>query len=101
METQKNKKLKILRTDNGGEYISEDFKHYCREASIRLQYMALDSPVQNGISERLNKMLSKHGQAMRIAHKLPTFLWEDAVAYAMYLKNWLPHHALPNIIPHE
>src|SRR3954467_4697819 len=36
MKTQKNKKLKILRTDNGGEYISEGFKHYCREASIRL-----------------------------------------------------------------
>src|SRR3954471_12786865 len=54
METQKNKKLKILRTDNGGEYISEDFKHFCKEAGIKLQYTALDSPAQNGISERLN-----------------------------------------------
>jgi hypothetical protein len=54
METQKNKKLKILRTDNGGEYVSEDFKNYCREAGIRLQYMAPDSPAQNGILERLN-----------------------------------------------
>src|SRR3954468_21043662 len=38
---------------------------------------------------------------MLIAHKLPTFLWEDAVAYTMYLKNRSPHHALPNITPHE
>src|SRR4051794_10139385 len=38
---------------------------------------------------------------MLIAHKLPTFLWEDAVAYATYLKNQSPHHALPNITPHE
>ena len=101
MGTQKNKKLKILRTDNGGEYISEDFKHYCREASIRLQYMELDSPVQNRILERLNWTLAEHGRAMLIAHKLPTFLWEDAVAYATYLKNRSPHHALPNITPHE
>src|SRR3954468_1193087 len=54
METQKNRKLKILRTDNRGEYISEDFKNYCREAGIRLQYMAPDSPAQNRISERHN-----------------------------------------------
>src|SRR3954470_17283593 len=38
---------------------------------------------------------------MLIAHKLPTFLWEDAVTYTTYLKNWSPHHALPNIMPHE
>src|SRR3954467_7112884 len=101
METQKNKKLKILRTDNGGEYVSEDFKNYCKESGIRLQYTAPDSPAQNGISERLNRTLAEHGQAMLIAHKLPTFLWEDAIAYATYLKNRSPHHALPNITPHE
>src|SRR3954453_12369634 len=38
---------------------------------------------------------------MLIVHKLPTFLWEDAVAYATYLKNWSPHHTLPNITLHE
>src|SRR3954468_7022761 len=38
---------------------------------------------------------------MIITHKLPIFLWEDAIAYAMYLKNWSPHHALPNIMLHE
>src|SRR3954463_458237 len=58
METQKNKKLKILRTDNGGEYVSKDFKYYCKESGIRLQYTALDSPAQNGILERLNQMLA-------------------------------------------
>src|SRR3954467_3079432 len=68
METQKNKKLKILRTDNGGEYVSEDFKNYCKEASIRLQYMAPDSPAQNRISERLNQTLAEHGRAILIAH---------------------------------
>src|SRR4051812_5941774 len=101
METQKNKKLKILRTDNGGEYVSEDFKNYCKESGIRLQYMAPDSPAQNGISERLNRMLAEHGQAMLIAHKLPMFLREDAVAYTMYLKNRSPHHTLLNITLHK
>jgi Integrase core domain len=56
METQKNIKLKILRTDNGGEYLSEDFKHYCKEAGIRLQYTTPDSPVQN----RIQKGLTNH-----------------------------------------
>src|SRR3954468_9529026 len=38
---------------------------------------------------------------MIITHKLPIFLWEDAIAYAMYLKNRSPHHTLPNITPHK
>src|SRR4051812_47814192 len=63
--------------------------------------MAPDSPAQKGISERLNQMLAKHGQAMLIVHKLPMFLWEDAITYAMYLKNWSPNHALPNITLHK
>src|SRR4051812_32170395 len=38
---------------------------------------------------------------MLIAHKLPTFLWEDTITYTTYLKNWSPHHTLLNIMLYE
>ena len=35
VENQTGKKLKILRSDNGGEYVSKEFLDYCRQRGIR------------------------------------------------------------------
>lgn len=43
--------IKSIRSDNGGEYISNDFKEYLREHGIE------NKPQQNGGSERLNRTL--------------------------------------------
>ena len=34
VETQSGQKIKVLRTDNGGEYISKEFSAFCSEAGI-------------------------------------------------------------------
>jgi transposase InsO family protein len=31
MENQTGKKIKVLRSDNGGEYTSNDFRYFCKE----------------------------------------------------------------------
>jgi hypothetical protein len=38
VETQTRKKIKILRTNNGGEYINKDVQNLCHEAGIQLQH---------------------------------------------------------------
>ena len=53
VENQTGRKLKCLRTDNGGEFKSEEFVKFCRERGIRREYMAPYSPKQNGIVERI------------------------------------------------
>ena len=35
VETETRKKMKCLRTDNGGEYTSEEFRNYCADFDIR------------------------------------------------------------------
>jgi transposase InsO family protein len=35
VENQTGKKIKVLRSNNGGEYTSNDFKDLCKEASIK------------------------------------------------------------------
>ena len=38
IENASGKKIKILRSDNGGEYISNDFLHICSESGIQIQH---------------------------------------------------------------
>ena len=57
METKSGMKIKAIRADRGGEYLSEDFQCFLKDSGIQPQYTAAYSPQQNGISERLNRTL--------------------------------------------
>ncbi|RVX19280.1 Retrovirus-related Pol polyprotein from transposon TNT 1-94 [Vitis vinifera] len=59
VETQSGQKVKVLRTDNGGEYTSKEFNVFCQEAIIVHQLTAPYSPQQNGVSERKNRTRGK------------------------------------------
>jgi transposase InsO family protein len=54
VENQTDRKLKCLRSDNGGEYKSDQFAQFCRERGIRREFTAPYSPEQNGIAKRMN-----------------------------------------------
>ena len=54
IEKQIEKCIKILRSDNGGEYVSRDFKKYYKENGIQQQFIVSHTPQQNGIAERKN-----------------------------------------------
>lgn len=48
-------KIKILRSDNGGEFKSERFNNYSIKFGIRRQLTVPDLPQQNGVSECMNQ----------------------------------------------
>ncbi|KAG2835951.1 hypothetical protein PC129_g4509 [Phytophthora cactorum] len=48
-------KLKIVRTDGGGEFIGQDFRQPCLNRGLRLQTTHAYSPFENGIAERANR----------------------------------------------
>ncbi len=47
--------LKTLRTDNGGEYLSTEFKDYLLEHGIRHELTVAYTPQQNWVAERMNE----------------------------------------------
>ncbi|GJS04087.1 putative RNA-directed DNA polymerase [Tanacetum coccineum] len=53
VERQTGKKLKCIRSDNGGEYIGP-FDAYCREHGIQHQKTPPKTPQLNGLAERMN-----------------------------------------------
>ncbi|CAA0840399.1 Unknown protein [Striga hermonthica] len=54
VERQAGKPLKCLRSDNGGEYTSHEFKNYCAEHGIRHEKTVPGTPQHNGVAERIN-----------------------------------------------
>ena len=58
VENQTGRKIKVLRTDNGGEYKSDPFLKVCQDCGIVRHFIVRKTPQQNGVSERMNKTLS-------------------------------------------
>ena len=48
---QKKTEVKRVRTDNGGEYMGQEFTHICHELGIIHETTSLYTPEHNGIAE--------------------------------------------------
>ena len=53
-EVESGKKLRLLRTDRGGEFTSMEFVAYCADQGVERHHTAPYSPQQNGMVERWN-----------------------------------------------
>ncbi|MCO5569735.1 hypothetical protein L7F22_023450 [Adiantum nelumboides] len=84
------KKLKVLRTDNGKEYTSSEFKAFCSKRGIRREFTTLYTPAQNGIAERMNCTIQERVAAMLSMASLPPEFWGEAVMTAVHIINRLP-----------
>jgi len=57
-------KIKVLRSDNGGEYVSSAFKALDDENGTPHQTTVPDTPQQNEVAERLNRVLVDMARTM-------------------------------------
>ncbi|GKA02679.1 retrovirus-related pol polyprotein from transposon TNT 1-94 [Tanacetum coccineum] len=57
VEKEKGLKIKSMRSDRGGEFLSKEFNKFCEDNGIRRFLMALYSPQQNGVVERKNRTI--------------------------------------------
>jgi transposase InsO family protein len=56
-------KLRVLRTDNGGEFTAAEFALYCAEEGIQRHYSAPYSPQQNSVIKQRNQTVLGMAQA--------------------------------------
>ena len=90
-----------IRMDRGTEFVNEDLRTWCHSQGICFQMTTLYSPSQNGVVERMNHTLVKLARAMITDSKLPEFLWEPAVAHAVYVRNLSYTKHTPNVTPYQ
>jgi transposase InsO family protein len=100
-ERQCGKKVKTIRSDNGGEYVSKEFRDYTENLGIVHQVTAPYTPQQNGVAERLNRTLMEAVRCMMHGAKVPERLWAEAVLTANYVRNRVPARGLQEKVPEE
>jgi transposase InsO family protein len=101
VETQSEHKIKVFRSDNGGEYISKGFKGFLKAHGIEKQTSTPYRPQQNGVAEHANRTLVEMVRNMLHAQNLKKSLWAEAVVNAAYTRTRCPSRALPSITPEE
>ena len=77
VENKIGKKLKCLRSNNGGEYCSHEFEDYCSTNGIRRQKTVPRTPQENGVAERMNRTIMERARSMRLHAGLPLHMWEE------------------------
>ena len=100
VQTQFNITPRIIRSDNDGEYDSEEARDWLKSMGIIQELTMPDCPEQNGLNERTNGILLIRARAQLIAAGLPAALWAEAFRTAIYVINRSPTSALDKT-PHE
>ena len=59
VENQINKKLKCLRSDNGGEYMSNAFQEFCDSKGIKRELPPSYNPPRNGVAKHMNRTIQE------------------------------------------
>lgn len=87
VEKQTEKSIKILRTDNGGEFCSTEFESFLNKEGIVHQKTNPHTPEQNGLCERLNRTVVERARCLLFDAKMEKKFWAEAVNTAVYLRN--------------
>jgi transposase len=64
VENETGKRLKCLRSDIGGEYFNKEFDNYYSYHGIRREKTVPRTPQENGVSERMNRIIMEHARSM-------------------------------------
>ena len=79
-----------LRSDGGGEYMSDQFEQYLRSEGIHHELTVRYAPQQNGVAERYNRTVCEAARTMIIESGLSKSFWAEAVSTAVYVRNRVP-----------
>jgi transposase InsO family protein len=101
VENLSERKIKILRSDNGGEYTSNEFGSFFRDVGIKRELTTPYNPQQNGVAERKNRMIMEAVKTMIHDQDIPMHLWDEAARTTVYVQNRLSHSALGFKTPKE
>ncbi|KAK1668425.1 hypothetical protein QYE76_056584 [Lolium multiflorum] len=95
VENQRNKKIKFLRSDRGGEYLSYEFGMHLKKCGILSQLTPPGTPQRNGVSERRNRTLLDMTAAFTLnrapsksVETTPYELWFNKKPKLSFLKVW-------------
>ncbi|KAJ1586056.1 hypothetical protein NDA12_004545 [Ustilago hordei] len=99
MERATDRKLKTLRSDNGGEWCSIAAEDWQTQEGFKWQKSVPGISVQNGRAERAIRSVQEKMRSMLIGRACPRELWPYAITAAAHVMNLTP--SATKTIPHE
>ena len=100
MENRCNKKIKFLRSNRGGEYLSYEFGLHLKRCGIVSQLTPPGTPQRNGVSERRNRTLLDMVRSMMCLTDLPLSFWGYALETTAFTLNRAPSKSI-EMTPYE
>ncbi|GJT00072.1 putative ribonuclease H-like domain-containing protein [Tanacetum coccineum] len=101
IENVVDKKVKIIRCDNGTEFKNKVMSEFCEQKGIKREYSVARTPQQNGVAERRNRTLIEAARTMLANSKLPTTFWTEVVNTVCYVQNRILIVKPQNKTPYE
>nr|KYP49743.1 Retrovirus-related Pol polyprotein from transposon TNT 1-94 [Cajanus cajan] len=98
VETQFGVKVKTLRSDNGKEFMLNDFYNH---KGIIHQTSCVQTPQQNNIVERKHQHILSMARALMFQSNMPKLFWNHAINHATFLINRLPTRYLDHKSPYQ
>ncbi|GJT01759.1 zinc finger, CCHC-type containing protein [Tanacetum coccineum] len=90
VENQLGKTIKSLRSDRGGEYMSQEFLDHLKEHGIIAHRTPPYTPQNNGVSRRRNRALLDMVRFMMSQTTLPKSFWDYTLETAARILNMVP-----------
>jgi IS30 family transposase len=109
IQSQFQTKVQILKTNNAKEYFNSSLNTYCLNQDIIYISSCVNTPQQNGVTERKNRHLLEVARSLMLSTHMPKKFWGEAVLTATYLINRMsskvlnfrtPSQVLPQAFPH-
>ena len=94
-------RIETIRCDKGGENTGSEFRDYCKNSAIKLEYAATNTPQQIGVSERDGQTLAGVTRCLLKDGDFLPSMWGELMLTAAYLLNRSPHSALGGATPYS
>ena len=85
VENQSGKNIKVIRSDNGKEYVNNNLQKLCEECGIQMQHLTPYTPQQNDVAERKNRSLKEMANCMIEVREINPKLWAEAISCASHI----------------
>jgi len=75
MEKRTRRKIKVLHSDNNGEYTSDTFLQLCRDEGIERHFSVTEAPQQNEVAEKMNRTFLEKVRCMLSNFWIVNLFW--------------------------
>lgn len=87
-------KIKIFKTDRGGEFCSAPFVNYLNEKGITHEMGTPETPQQNSVVEQFNQTIAERLRTQLIHSNLPLCLWGEVILATSLSTNLFPSKSI-------